>query len=206
MVHGPKEKKERSLGERLQLKGARCLSPKCAAVRKPYRPGAHGKGGRVKALSDFGKQIKEKQKFKLVYGLNENNLKRVFGEAAHKQGSTAARLMQLLELRLDNVVFRMGFASSRGMSRQLVRHGHMLVNKKKVTAPGYVVKVGDVIGIRPESVAKNTFRTLKEDLMKYQAPAWLQIDPGKLEGRVLSSPESNAVPFEVNLLVESYSK
>lgn len=206
MIHGPKEKKERALGERLQLKGLRCQSPKCAAVRKPYRPGAHGKTGRVKALSDFGKQIKEKTKFKLVYGVDEKNLKQLYNAASRTQGATGSRLMELLELRLDNVVFRMGFAVSRGAARQMVRHGHILVNGKRVSAPAYSMKVKDLVSIRKESLPKNIFKSLKEDLTKYQAPVWVQVDPEKLQGTVIAGPEHNAVPFEVNLLVESYSK
>jgi small subunit ribosomal protein S4 len=203
---GPKEKKERSLGERLQLKGTRCQSPKCAAVRKPYRPGAHGKTGRVRALSDFGKQIKEKQKFKYTYGIDERNLRHIFEIANKKVGSTGSRILELLELRLDNVVFRMGFAPSRAMARQLVRHGHIVVNKKKVHAPGYVTRVGEEVSIRPESQRRNTFKDLKENLKKYEAPAWVVVDPEKISGKVLSMPETNAVPFEVNLVVESFSK
>ncbi|MFH1246371.1 MAG: 30S ribosomal protein S4 [Candidatus Liptonbacteria bacterium] len=203
---GPKEKKERSLGERLQLKATRCQSPKCAAVRKPYRPGAHGRTGRVRALSDFGRQIKEKQKFKYTYGINERNLKHLFESASKKTGSTGSRLIELLELRLDNVIFRMGLAPSRAMARQAVLHGHIMVNKKKVRAPGYVTRTGDEVTIRPESAGKAAFKDLKESLKKYEAPAWIHVDPEKLVGKVIGNPETSVVPFEVNLVVESFSK
>lgn len=206
MVHGPKEKKERALGERLNLKGTRCASPKCAAVRKPHRPGAHGKTGRRKSLSEFGLQLKEKQKFKISYGLNERNLRKLFGEARRKTGSTAAVLLSLLERRLDNVVYRLGFATSRGMARQLITHGHILVNRKRVRSPGYTVNVGDTIGLRAESKEKGAFQTLPESLQKYDPPSWLGVDAKKIEGRVISSPEDLTPQFEVNLLVESFSK
>lgn len=206
MVHGPKEKKERMLGERLGLKGARSQSPKSALVRKPYRPGVHGPRGRRRALSDFGRQIREKQKFKIMYGLNERGLRRVFEIASKEKGSTAERLLALLERRLDNVVFRLGIAVSRAMARQLIRDGHIAVNGRKVTAPGYVVRTNDVIRVRPESIARGPFRDAKETLQKYDPPAWLSIDKDKLEGKVLSPPEGTAPPFEVNLLVESFSK
>lgn len=203
---GPKEKKERSLGEHLHLKATRCQSPKCALVRKPYRPGVQGKSRRQKTLSDFGRQLKEKQKFKLTYGIDDRNLKHIFGAAAKKIGSTGSRLIELLELRLDNVVYRLGFAGSRAMARQLVRHGHIMVNHKKVSAPGYTMRVGDRVTVRPESQAKTAFKNLKEQLKQYEAPSWLRVDQGVLEGEVLSSPDVSAVPYEVNLLVESFNK
>lgn len=204
---GPKEKKERSLGEHLHLKATRCQSPKCALVRKPYRPGAHGRTGRrPRALSDFGRQIKEKQKFKLTYGIDERNLRRIFGEVSRRPGSTSSHLIESLELRLDNVVFRLGFAGSRSMARQLVRHGHVRVNAKRVRAPGALVRIGDAIGIRPESVTLTHFKNLKEALAQYEAPAWLHVDPGAFEGKVLAAPDTSVVPFEANLLVEAFNK
>lgn len=203
---GPKEKKERALGVRLHLKGERCQSPKCAAVRKPYRPGMHGQSRRRRSASEFGLQLKEKQKFKLSYGLNERNLKQIFLKAEKAKGSAAEKIIELLERRLDNVVFRLGFASSRGEARQLVSHGFILVNKKKVSSPGFCVKTGDVISLKPESKNKAKFAKLADSLKKYEPPSWLGLDKEKLEGRVLSPPEGLASPFEVNLLVESFSK
>lgn len=205
MVHGPKEKKERALGERLQLKGERCKSPKCAMIRKPYRPGMHGKKRR-RALSDFGRQLQEKQKFKISYNLNEGNLRQLFNKAAKKTGSVADRLLELLESRLDNVVFRLGFAPSRAMARQLLIHGHITVNGRRVRAPGYEVKPDDVIAIRKESADKIPFKELRESLKKYELPSWLYLDIDKLEGKVLSRPKDMTLPFEINLLVESFSK
>lgn len=203
---GPKEKRERALGEHLHLKGDRCLSPKCAVVRKPYPPGMHGPRGRRKSPSEFGLQIREKQKFKLSYGINEQNLRRLFKDAERKSGSTAEKLIELLERRLDNVVFRLGLARSRGGARQLIGHGHIFVNQRKVRATGFQVKQGDVISIRPESESKSAFSTLRETLKEYDPPSWLHLDKDKLEGRVLSPPQDLTPPFEVNLLVESFSK
>ena len=125
---GPKEKKERALGVRLGLKGDRALSPKSAAVRKPYRPGVHGPNGRAKALSEFGLQLREKSKFKIAYGLNEANLKKIFNKAQATKGATGAKMLEIIELRIDNVVFQLGWTPSRGAARQLVVHGHIFVN------------------------------------------------------------------------------
>lgn len=202
---GPKEKKERALGEHLQLKAFRSASPKGALTRKPYRPGVHGKS-RQRALSDFGRQIKEKQKFKLSYGVDERNLRQIFKRAEERAGSTAENLIQLVEGRLDNVVYRLGFAGSRSMARQFVVHGHITVNKRIVRAPGFVVRPKDIISIRPESVAKTSFKELRENLLKYAAPVWLKLDVAKLEGSVLSAPKDIETPFEINVLVESFSK
>jgi len=201
---GPKEKKERSLGEQLMLKGTRCSSPKCAVVRKPYRPGMHGKK-RSRALSEFGRQIKEKQKFKLSYGLDERNLRQTFKKAEQKTGSITTRLMELLERRLDNVIFRLGFAPSRSMARQLVVHGHIFVNKSRVRSPGYLVSLSDVVHVRAESRSKAAFRDLQESLKQYTAPSWLVLDKDKLEGKMIAMPDEES-KFEVNLLVESFSK
>jgi small subunit ribosomal protein S4 len=202
----PKEKRERQLGVRLQLKGARSAGPKAAFVRKPYKPGVHGPKGSRKALSDFGRQIMEKQKCKVLYGIDERTLRRIFGDAYKKTGSTNLNIIQLLESRVDSALFRMGFAPSRAAGRQLVRQGHILVNKKRVRAPGYVLRVNDIVSIRPESATKGPFKTLKETLEKYEAPAWLKLDLDKMEGRVISTPEDATSPFEVNLVVESFSK
>jgi small subunit ribosomal protein S4 len=207
MPIGPKEKKERSLGVRLQLKGERCQSPKCAMVRKPYAPGVHGKTRKYGAmLSDFGRQLQEKQKCKLSYGIDERALRQIFKRAFKRKGSTAANLVELLESRLDNVVFRLGFAPSRAAARQLVVHGHIMVNNAKVRAPGYMVKAGDVISVRPESAAFSAFKNIKESLKKYQAPEWLQLDAEELKGKVLAPPRETEVPFEVNALVEAFSR
>lgn len=206
MVHGPKEKRERSLGERLNLKAHRCSSPKCAAVRKPYKPGPHGKTGRRRMPSDFGRQLNEKQKFKVTYGLNERTLRRLFEMASESQSGTSMKLLELLERRLDNVLYRLGLAASRGAARQLVIQGHVLVNGKKVRSPGFQVVIGDAIGIREESRANFLFKEMMPVLEKQETPAWLALTPGVLEGKVVALPEAGESPFEINLLVESFSK
>lgn len=201
-----KEKKERALGTRLGIKGERCNSPKCAAVRKPYRPGIHGHKRSRGQVSEFGRQLSEKQKFKVSYGLGENNLYQLFLKASKASGSTAAKLLELLERRLDNVIFRLGLAPSRAMARQLISHGHILVNSKKVRSPGYQVKKGDVISLRPESASKGAFEKVRESLKKYEPPPWLSLDVEKMEGRIKQNPQDLEAPFEINLLIESFSK
>ena len=205
---GPKEKKERALGERLGLKGDRGMSPKSAFLRKPYRPGMHGpkRGGRPRTLSEFGLQLREKRKFKLAYGVDERNLKRLFGMAVAAKGASSTKLLELLERRLDNVIYRIGFAPTRLAARQFVSHGHIVVNAKKVTSPGFLVKQGDVIAVRPGSETNVAFAKRRELLKKYEAPPWLALMPDKLEGTVLSPPTAPDLPFDVKLLIESFSK
>ena len=181
-MHGPKEKKERALGVRLGLKGDRALSPNSSVVRKPYKPGVHGPRSRQRALSEFGLQLREKSKFKLSYGVNDGNLKRLFEKAQIAKGATGAKMLEFLERRLDNVVFRLGFAVSRGAARQLVVQGHIAVNKKKVKSPGFEVRKGDVVSVRSGSLAKAGLGKRKEFLMKYEAPSWLRVDAEKMEG------------------------
>jgi len=207
MVHGPKEKRERSLGERLHLKGERCDSPKCAAVRKPYKPGAHGQTGkRGRMPSDFARQMNEKQKFKVVYGLNESTLRRLFEAAAESKTGTSLKLLELLERRLDNAIFRLGFAPSRGAARQMVNHGHINVNGRRVRSAGYQVSAGEIISVREDARAAGAFKELPQHLEKFEAPEWLTLDAAAYQGTVKSLPSSHESPFEVNLLVESFSK
>jgi small subunit ribosomal protein S4 len=203
---GPKEKRERALGVRLGLKGDRAMSPKSSMVRKPYKPGVHGPRSRQRALSEFGLQLREKSKFKLSYGVDESNLKRLFMRAQVSKGATGAKMLELLERRLDNVIFQLGFAPSRGAALQLVFHGHFDVNKKKVKSPGYEVKVGEIISVRAGSLTKAGLGKRKEALAKYEPPSWLRVDAEKMEGEVLSLPADLNPPFEINLLVESFSK
>ncbi len=203
---GPKEKRERALGERLGLKGDRALSPKSAVMRKPYKPGMHGPRSRPRPLSEFGLQIREKRKVKLMYGVDERNLGRLFVMALAAKGASGAKMIEFLERRLDNVVYRLGFTSTRLAARQLVVHGHILVNGKKVKSPGYTVRQGDTVSVRPESEQKAAFARRREILKKFEPPAWLSLHPEKMEGKVLSPPAGTEVPFEINLLVESFSK
>ncbi|MBI2623557.1 MAG: 30S ribosomal protein S4 [Candidatus Liptonbacteria bacterium] len=206
-MQGPKEKRERALGEHLQLKAHRCASPKCALVRKPYRPGAHGPSRRSpRGLSEFGLQLREKQKFKLSYGLDERNLRALFESARQARGSTAQKILELLERRLDNVLFRAGIAQSRIMGRQMLVHGHITVAGRIVRSPGFLVHAGDVVAVKEASRARALFRHVRDPQWHYEVPAWIALDKEKLEAKVLSIPQDIEPPFEVKLLVEAFSK
>ncbi len=206
-MKGPKEKRERALGEPLHLKAERSLSPKSALTRRPYKPGVHGPNGRRKNPSDFGRQLAEKQKFKLSYGLNERSLRFLFNRAQHNAGGDISlAVMELLERRLDNTVFRSGFAGGRSVARQLVLHGHITVNGKRVRSPGFEVKPNDVVAIYPGSRALGAFKDLKEVLPTREAPYWLAVDAQKLESRVAALPREVEAPFQIALLVESFAK
>lgn len=199
-----REKKERSVGTKLFLKAHRCNSPKCASVRRTQRPGMHGK--LYKSLSEFGQQLKEKQRIRYTYGLREAQMERVVKKATKNPGVTGPLIISLLERRLDNVVYRLGFAPSRSVARQLVSHGHILVDGKKVTAPSYSVSSGEAITVRPQSREYTLFKELPDTLKKYEPPVWLSVDADKMEGKVLSDPKDFEVPFDVNLVVDYYSK
>lgn len=201
-----KEKRERALGVALNLKGERCGSPKCALVRKPYPPGMHGKKRVRKGASEFKLQLKEKQKFKLSYGLDERNLKRLFRQAAKSRESTPEKMLELLERRLDNVVFRLGLAPSRAAARQLVVQGHITVNGATVRSPGFLVRAGEVVGVKQASVPMAKISTRREILKNYEPPAWLELNKEGLTGKVVSLPKEISQPFEINLLVEAFSK
>jgi len=200
-----KEKKERSLGVKLFLKPERCNSPKCVTVRRPQRPGLHGKMFR-RQLSEFGSQLKEKQKIRFTYGIRERHFRKIFQSAAKNPGVTGQMIFHILEKRLDNVVYRLGFAASRSVARQLVGHGHIMVNNRKVTIPSFQVKVGDIVFIRPQSREHSVFKDLINNLKKYEPPIWLAMDQEKLQGKVLSEPKDLEIPFDANLVVDYYSK
>jgi len=191
-------------GQKLFLKGDRCYSSKCAIERRNYAPGQHGQG-RSK-ISDYGLQLREKQKTKRFYGLQETQFLNLFKKAERKPGITGENLMILLETRLDNVVFRLGFASSRKEARQLVSHGHFLVNGRKVNIPSYTVKAGDVIQVKEKSTNSPKFKEVKE--MTITVPSWMTVDVEKLEGKILSVPTRGEIdtPVEEHLIVELYSK
>ncbi|MDO4176923.1 MAG: 30S ribosomal protein S4 [Bacillota bacterium] len=191
-------------GQKLFLKGDRCYSTKCAMERRGYAPGQHGQG-RSKA-SDYALQLREKQKTKRFYGLQETQFRNLFDKADRKQGITGENLLILLETRLDNVVFRLGFASSRKEARQLVTHGHFTVNGKKVNIPSYTVKPGDVIKVKEKSTNSPKFKEVKE--MTITVPEWVSVDVEKLEGKVLSVPTREQIdtPVAEHLIVELYSK
>ena len=191
-------------GQKLFLKGDRCYSSKCAIERRGYAPGQHGQG-RSK-ISDYGLQLREKQKAKRFYGLQETQFRNLFDKAARKSGITGENLLILLETRLDNVVFRLGFASSRKEARQLVNHGHFQVNGKKVNIPSYTVKPGDVIKVKEKSTNSPKFKEVKE--MSITVPSWVAVDVEKLEGKILSVPTRSEIdtPVAEHLIVELYSK
>ena len=191
-------------GQKLFLKGDRCYSSKCAIDRRGYAPGQHGQG-RSK-ISDYGLQLREKQKAKRFYGLQETQFRNLFDKAARKTGITGENLLILLETRLDNVVFRLGFASSRKEARQLVNHGHFKVNGRKVNIPSYEVKAGNVITVKEKSTNSPKFKEVKE--MTITVPSWLTVDVEKLEGKILSVPTRAEIdtPVAEHLIVELYSK
>ena len=191
-------------GQKLFLKGDRCYSSKCALDRRGYAPGQHGQG-RSK-ISDYGLQLREKQKAKRFYGLQETQFRNLFDKAARKSGITGENLLILLETRLDNVVFRLGFASSRKEARQLVNHGHFQVNGKKVNIPSFTVKPGDVIKVKEKSTNSPKFKEVKE--MSITVPSWVAVDVEKLEGKILSVPTRSEIdtPVAEHLIVELYSK
>jgi small subunit ribosomal protein S4 len=197
-------------GEKLFLKGERCVSPKCALERRPYPPGLHGKQAqfRRRKASDYGLQLRAKQKAKRVYGVMERQFRRYFEEAERHRGLTGTNLLVLLESRLDSVVYRLGFAASRPQARQLVRHGHMAVNGRKVNIPSYLVEPGDVVEVRPSSRQKALFREIALDLEHRSVPQWLSRDDETMVGHVLALPERADidVALEEQLIVEYYSR
>lgn len=205
MAKKAKEKQERALGMKLFLKGERCNSPKCAMVRRPTRPGMHG-GKRRRALSEYGEQLLEKQRIRVSYGLREAQLEKIVNKAFKKTGATGEAIVNYLERQLSNVVFRLGMASSRIVAKQLISHGHFLVNGRKVTISSYSVKPGDIISIRPRSKNILIFNDLSTKLKKYETPEWLFLDKEKIEGKIISMPKDIGTTFDINLVVDYYSK
>ncbi|PIR97848.1 MAG: 30S ribosomal protein S4 [Candidatus Colwellbacteria bacterium CG10_big_fil_rev_8_21_14_0_10_42_22] len=203
------EKKERSLGVKLLRKGERANSPKAALLRKPYRPGPQGKKFRRK-LSEYGTQLQEKQKIKFSYGVTERQLRNIVKEVEKrvlKQDISATNeIIKTLESRLDNVIMRLGFTEGRSLARQMVSHGHFIVNGKRVKTPSFRVKVGDKISVRSQSRVMPYFEELNDKIKKYEPPTWLKIDKAKLEGEVVGSPEVADALFNVSLVVDYYSK
>ena len=203
---GPKCRICRREGMKLFLKGERCLTEKCAIERRSYPPGEHGRG-RIKQ-SEYLLQLREKQKARRYYGLLEKQFRNYYEKAAKQQGITGEVLLRMLELRLDNVVYRLGFAGSRAQARQLVRHGHVKVNDKKVNIPSYQVEEGDVVSLGSRA-AKNAQVTASVEAVKGRGvPKWLELDAAGMKGRVLSMPARDDVnfPIQEQLIVELYSK
>ena len=193
-------------GQKLFLKGSRCYTDKCSITRRNYAPGQNGQ--KKKKLSEYGTQLREKQKTKSFYGIQEKQFRKYFEMASNKKGITGENLLQLLESRLDNVVYRFGYGSSRAQARMLVTHGHFEVNGKKVDIPSYLVKAGDVIAVR--EIRKDS-KIIKENVEANAArpvPEWLEKDEKTLSGKVirLASREDVDLPVEEHLIVELYSK
>jgi len=208
---GPVCKLCRREGEKLFLKGARCLSPKCSFERRSYPPGQHGKDAQFRRGrgSDYATQLREKQKARRIYGVLERQFRRYFRDALRRPGLTGWNLLAILESRLDNVIFRMGWADSRNHARLLVQHGHFTVNGRRTNIPSFLVHPGDVIAVRDGSQNRRYFKEMRaymED--RPRAPEWLEVDGAALKGTVTRVPERRDVDFPLNeqLIVEYYSR
>lgn len=196
------EKKERALGTKLFLKASRCSSPKCAMIRRPYKPGIHGnKKGRQRTVSEFGHQLQEKQRVQISYGLNNRQMRQLF-----RGKRKTEEILESLEKRLDNIIFRLGMADSRIIARQLINHGHILVNNKKVTIPSFRVKIGEKVGLDANSRKLKIFDSLELKLKKFDPPMWLKLDKEKLIGELVDKPQDLNFPFDLNLVAEHYSR
>ncbi len=206
---GPVCKLCRREGDKLFLKGERCLSTKCAMERRAYAPGMHGRSSRYRRKeSDYRLQLREKQKARRIYGIFERQFRRYFKEAERRKGLTGANLLTILETRLDNVVYRLGFADSRAQARQLVLHGHFAVNGRKTNVPSFLVKPGDVISVRDRSKQNAYFKDLAGVLGDKVVPAWMSLDIENLSGRILELPSRDELDVSLNeqLIVEYYSR
>ncbi len=200
----------RRLGVKLFLKGERCLSQKCPMVKRPYPPGQKRKR-KPALLSEYGKELREKQKLKNWYNLKEAQLKKYVKEVLKSRGKVedpVSLLVELLESRLDNVVFRLGFAVSRSQAQQLISHNYFLVNGRATNIPSYQVKKDDIISLKPQKLKKNIFQDLSLKLKKQKVPSWLKLDIEKLEGKVIARPsfEEAAPPVEISSIFEYYSR
>ena len=193
-------------GLKLFLKGERCFGPKCAIERRNYPPGDHGQ--RRRKLSEYANQLKEKQKARYIYGVLERQFRKHFEEAERRPGMTGANLLRVLESRLDNAVYRLGFADSRKQARQLVRHGHFSLNGRRTDIPSALVKAGDTIAVMPKSKELEYFKIVQEGLARKGVPDWLELDVAAMSGRVLNLPGRDAIETNVTeqLVVEFYSR
>jgi small subunit ribosomal protein S4 len=194
-------------GMKLFLKGERCYGEKCAIEKRNFPPGQHGKRRAAKMVG-YGVQLREKQRVKRIYGVLEDQFRLYFESAERQRGITGTVLLQLLERRLDNVVYRLGFSTSRAQGRELVRHGHFVVNGRKVDIPSYLVRAGDTVGVRSASQKNPTIQHGLEEVKGRGVPEWLQVDAEKMAGRVVSLPtrEQINLPVQEQLIVELYSK
>lgn len=195
-------------GAKLFLKGERCLSDKCSFDRRGFPPGQHGESRGRRKQSEYGLQLREKQKVKRIYGIMETQFRNYYHRAARQRGVTGENLLRMLERRLDNVVYRLGFAHSRNQARQMVRHNHFFINGKKVNVPSYLVKQGDEISVKSKSQRLEAIRTALERVEGRGMPQWLEIDRDGMRGVVLGQPSREDVTQEIQeqLIVELYSK
>lgn len=197
-------------GQKLFLKGERCLSPKCAIETRNFVPGDHGRKATFRRkTSDFGTQLREKQKARRIYGVMERQFRRYFKEANRRTGMTGATLLSMLESRLDNVVYRLGFADSRPQARQLVRHGHFLVNGTKTDIPSFQSKIGDAVTVRPSSRNSVYFKDRAQLMQSIRnVPGWLNLNLAEMSGSIVNNPsrEDIEIPLNEQLIVEYYSR
>lgn len=198
----------RRAGVKLYLKGERCFTTKCAIVKRNYPPGVQGAKKAKPRLTPYGLQLREKQKAKIYYGMSESQFRRYFDMAMKKTGDTSVIMQQLLELRLDNVIYRLGFTNSRKTARQLVSHGQVEVDGKTVNIPSFQVRVGSVVAIRDVKQKNAYFKNMPKNMEKYATPSWLSGDIKKLEGKVVSMPmpEDAAPVYDMKYIVEFYSR
>ena len=194
-------------GEKLFLKGEKCFTDKCPVERRAYAPGQHGQKSGLR-ISDYGKQLREKQKLRRIYGLLERQFRGTYKEAARSKGVTGERLLQLLEARLDNVAYRMGFGASRSEARQVVRHNGILVNGKRVNIPSYEVSPGDVIEVAEKAKAQLRIKAAADAAASRNIPEWMEVDTKALKGKFKALPARAELPTTVNesLIIELYSK
>jgi small subunit ribosomal protein S4 len=192
---------------KLFLKGERCYGEKCAIERRNVPPGQHGKGRKAKLIG-YGLQLREKQRVKRMYGVLERQFRRYFETADRKKGITGEILLQLLESRLDNIVYRLGFATSRAQARQLVRHGHFLVNDRRADIPSYLLRAGDRVIVKPASAKNPAIQYAMEEVKGRGVPEWLEVDGAGPSGRLVAVPtrEQLGLPVQEQLIVELYSK
>jgi small subunit ribosomal protein S4 len=194
-------------GEKLFLRGERCLSPKCAIVKRNFIPGVHGPTSRSK-LTGYGVQLREKQKAKKIYGLLERQFSNLVSKATKKRGDSGANLLILLETRLDNVIYRSGFAKSRAEARQKVNHGHFAVNGRKLDIPSYAARVGDQIGLREKFSKSKLYEDLADGLAKAELPGWLYLDQKTSQVKIVSLPNVAEMKqsFDPRVIIEFYSR
>ena len=193
-------------GLKLFLKGERCFGPKCAIERRNYPPGDHGQ--RRRKLSEYANQLKEKQKSRYIYGVLERQFRKHYAAADRGQGATGFKLLRVLESRLDNVVYRLGFADSRRQARQLVRHGHFALNGRRTDIPSALVKASDTISVMPKARSLEYFKIVQEGLARKAVPTWLTLDVSNMSGQVITLPGRDEIEVAINeqLVVEFYSR